>query len=307
MELLPLQHKLQENDVLIHLHIPKTAGSSLSYLLEQKFPEEAMFHTPVPALTHDELTKMIFAPYRLIRGHVTANIAQYISKTPVFITMLRHPVDRLISFYYFARSQPKNRSYDAANQLSLEEFINSDQLHARVHMNNQMVRILSGQVDKTQFPSRNEFELAKKQLTEMPFFGLTEHFEESAQLLHYTFIWQDPFQVQHKNATPIRPARKEISPETIQRILEYNQLDMELYLFAKEFFHQRYRQMVEELKQDNLTLYRYHQDLKRDNEGLYSQVHNPKLGVMFYRALFPQRFRLLFRDFRAKWVVQPKD
>jgi hypothetical protein len=303
MGLSPLQHRLQDDDVLIHLHIPKTAGSSLNYLLEQKFPNEASFHWTVPHSTTDDLTETTFDPYRMIRGHITASFAQYTSKNPVFVAMLRHPVDRLISFYYFVRSRPANESYDVANQLSLEEFIDSERLHVRKHMNNQMVSVLLGLDARDKFPSHDDLDLAKKRLMEMSFFGLTEHFEESAQLLHYTFVWQDSFQVKYKNVTAKRPTRAEITPEIIQRILEYNQLDLELYTFAKKLFHQRYRQMVDELTQNNLKLYRYHQDLKLENQHLYSQVHNPNLGVMFYRALFPQKLRVLLRDLRTKWFV----
>jgi hypothetical protein len=307
MGLSPLQHKLQDDDVLIHLHIPKTGGKSLDYLIEQKFPEDVSYRWKISYPTPKDVANIKFDPYHMIRGHFTAKIAEYISKNPVFITMLRHPIERVVSFYYFVRSRPASIFYDIANQIPIEEFINLKQPNLHWHINNQMVSVLSGQDDYSKIPSNEDLELSKNQLAQMPFFGLTEYFKESAQLLHYTFIWQNSFEVQHKNATGIRPTREEISPQTLQGILEYNQLDLELYTFADQLFHQRYRQMVDELKQDNLDLYRYNQDLKRDNQELYSQLHNPNLGVMFYRALFPQQLRLLFRDRRGKWLGQSKD
>jgi hypothetical protein len=307
MGLSPLQHKLQDDDVLIHLHIPKTGGSSLNYLLEQKFPAEAMFYVPTAILSRHELMEMNLDSYRMIIGHIKSSIAQYISKTPLFIAMLRHPVERIISFYYFVRSRPQILSYDVANQLSFEEFIESEKFHVREHIHNQMVRILSGQDDYSQIPTHTELELAKKQLEDMPFIGLTEYFEESVQLLFYTFIWQDSFEVPYRNVTDVRPTRAEVSPAITQKILDHNQLDLELYLFAKQLFHQRYRQMVDELSQNNLSLHKTNQDLKLDNQRLYSQLHNPKFRVIFYRTLFPQKSRLLLRELRRKWFAQPKD
>ena len=296
-----LKHKLRDDEVLIHLHIPKTAGSSLNRLLENKFPEEdslRIYRHPSP-----ESIAPIVQSYRMIRGHVSYSIAEKILNQNVFITMLRHPIDRIISFYYFVRARPENPFHQFANQTPLEAFIDTNDSIIAWQMHNQMVSTLSGNDDRDNLPSQDELALAKERLMNMPFFGLTEYFEESAQLLHYTFIWNNEFEAAHVNATA-RPPREAISKTTLDRIQDYNQLDLELYNFAVALFRKRYQQMVHELMDDTKTLTDRNQTLVLENQQLYDQLHNPKPLIGLYRSVFPLRFRLFVRDMRMKQLEQ---
>lgn len=136
-------------NILISLHMPKTAGNSFSQALETKFGDRlwkdyADMSRIQQYLTGDlspqELTKFNFTEFdsnlpQCIHGHfLPAKFSPNRTKYGIrFITWLRNPVQRLMSHYYFFK-----RSYDPATagplfrkmieeNWSLEDFCFSEQ------------------------------------------------------------------------------------------------------------------------------------------------------------------------------------
>src|SRR5262245_54192798 len=91
-------HRLQPSDKLYFLHVYKTAGTTLSHLLERRFrPEEVC-----PAHQLDELAKMPTAAarrYRLYWGHLGFKLADLVPGEMIYVTMLRNPVEHVVSMY----------------------------------------------------------------------------------------------------------------------------------------------------------------------------------------------------------------
>jgi len=305
-----LQHPLTTDNVLIHLHIPKTGGVSLTSILSTHFETDEQITQPIH--TFLELSPTNLAPYRLIAGHFTYNIQDVVSGNPIFVTMLRHPLDRIISFYHYVRSKPKNDFYFISSQVSFEEFIDFDNIAINWHVQNQMTAMLCGYDKNDQRPTEQDLPLAKARLKQMPFFGLTKFFQESMYLLHYTFNWDHNFEVVHRNATVNRPSTQQIPDSLRRRILDDNQLDLQLYTFAVALFRKRYRQMVDEIRENERYLYvetqnlnQINQDLEMKNyllnlrnQDLEQQLHEPQRLTMLYRSMLPFRFRIFLRDIR---------
>ncbi|OCT78941.1 hypothetical protein XELAEV_18030030mg [Xenopus laevis] len=82
-------------------------------------------------------------------------------------------------------------------------------------------------------------ESAKKNLKDMAFFGLTEFQRKTQYLFERTFNLKfiRPF-MQYNNT---RAGGVDLDNDTIQRIEELNDLDMQLYDYAKDLFQQRYQ------------------------------------------------------------------
>jgi glycosyltransferase involved in cell wall biosynthesis/predicted O-methyltransferase YrrM len=91
---------------LISVHVPKTAGSSLH-------SQMAILMGDLVALdvAHDPLTPagLETAPFperkRVLHGHFRAS--RYATTQAYWVTFLRHPIDNLISIYFYWRSIPK--------------------------------------------------------------------------------------------------------------------------------------------------------------------------------------------------------
>ncbi|KAK6293168.1 hypothetical protein J4Q44_G00366690 [Coregonus suidteri] len=114
--------------------------------------------------------------------------------------------------------------------------------------NNRQVRMLAdlslvGCYNLSTVPDKRRSQLllesAKKNLRDMAFFGLTEYQRKTQFLFERTFRLRfiRPF-VQY-NST--RAAGVDLDNDTVARIEELNDLDMQLYDYARDLFQQRYQ------------------------------------------------------------------
>ena len=105
---------------LIYVHFPKAAGTALVQSLRSHYGESALpdySHSPPDSWSHDPP-----APgpeVRAVFGHFHAN--RYAAYSEAFrFTILREPVDNLISIYYFWRNYPPS-TYPAHERFLAEK------------------------------------------------------------------------------------------------------------------------------------------------------------------------------------------
>ncbi|XP_053565721.1 heparan-sulfate 6-O-sulfotransferase 1 [Bombina bombina] len=140
--------------------------------------------------------------------------------------------------------------------------------------NNRQVRMLAdlslvGCYNMSFIPDNKRAQLlldsAKKNLKDMAFFGLTEFQRKTQYLFERTFHLKfiRPF-MQYNNT---RAGGVDLENSTIQRIEELNDLDMQLYDYAKDLFQQRYqfKRQVERMEQRKKN--REERLLQRSNEA----------------------------------------
>ena len=114
--------QLTDNDLLYYLHIPKTGGTSFTDILIANFkPSESSFSR----LVHEfvKIPPEVIANYKAISGHYYYNITPFTRRTPIYITMLRDPVERTISDYAQMRRSAPHYGHQLANSQSLLEFV----------------------------------------------------------------------------------------------------------------------------------------------------------------------------------------
>jgi hypothetical protein len=81
---------------------------------------------------------------------------------------------------------------------------------------------------------------AKDMLQKIHFFGIVEHMQESVDMLYYYFKWKPTQLLRKVNVTRERKAISELAPMEEAAVNNANTLDLELYHFGEELFHQRY-------------------------------------------------------------------
>lgn len=233
--------------VLIHLHMPKTAGSTLDYILEREYKSKVFFSFSGMAEEFKNLPYEQRKKIDILRGHLSFGVHKYLTRPAVYIVILRNPIERIISTYYFARRWPQHYLYEILNSqnLSLEDFLQSK---ITTELDNDQVRHISGVRGHTYPPdrrvdfgevSRDILNLAISNLENyFAVVGLTERFDESIILMKNTLGWKHiPFYLR-KNVTKERPQIKDIPRNTLKIIEKYNELDCELYEYVSKSFEE---------------------------------------------------------------------
>lgn len=168
-----------------------------------------------------------------------------------YITMLRNPVERVLSHYYYHLTEPKDPNHMLAKSMSLEQWINSSK-----NAHNRQVQFIAGLVYEE--PTRETLEIAKHHLERFGFVGLTERFDDTVVLLKYYLGWTKLKYFVRKQ-TREKPGKDKIEQRVLDLIRSHNSLDMELYELAVKMFDKQ----VEFLKAKGVNLDKEFDDYKK--------------------------------------------
>ena len=96
---------------LIFLHIPKTAGTTLNRIIEWQYNPLSIFTMDPYRIraTVDRLKTLSEQRRRrlqVVRGHLFYGVHELLPQGATYITMLREPVARFLSSYYFIQRRP---------------------------------------------------------------------------------------------------------------------------------------------------------------------------------------------------------
>ena len=245
-----------KEQLIIFLHIPKTAGTTLRYIIQYQYPPAAIYELYGSSGTHlqrvekiQNLSETKKEKLKIISGHLSFGLHEFLLRPCTYFTFLRDPVKRAISMYYHCKSRNEN-----LKTTTLEDFI---QTPGRT---NSMTKYLSGEKFKLQLvdPSNvvnyqcsvETLELAKRNIREhFEVIGLLERFDESLMLLNKQLGWKLPIYKRH-NVSKSRSYKEEVCKETIRLIECCNQFDMQLYEYAKEIFEERIEQQGSSFQQE---------------------------------------------------------
>ncbi len=243
--------------ILIHLHIPKNAGTTLSRMIKLRLllrpPTNLLHHSQTLGLYNvgnyrrrlgriDALSDRAKARIRFFEAHAGFGLHGSLPRPARYMTMLREPTSRVLSVYSFRKQMGRIPA-----DMPLSEFLEHDDVHRVWWIDNAHVRYLAGeQGDILDVPlgqcQPHHLETAKQRLAEeVFFFGLVERFDESVCLLFRALGWR-PATYVTGNVTQRRLAMEEVDEPTRRRIVELNALDIELHRFACELFERRVAQ-----------------------------------------------------------------
>ncbi|KAJ8603593.1 hypothetical protein CTAYLR_004846 [Chrysophaeum taylorii] len=126
----PFQHAGLEELTVVHFHIPKTGGSALEKMLFMplsKLRNWSTFHDNdnaervFDALRSEERSKLDF-----LSGHQHIGLDSALGgRQAMYVCMLRHPVDRMVSLYRYVRGSRTHHRHALALNQSFAEFMAS--------------------------------------------------------------------------------------------------------------------------------------------------------------------------------------
>ena len=235
---------------LIFLHIVKTAGTTFRSLLLKKFPGVASYYlntatNPQCIEEFKQLSRERKSKLGYVHAHmVPFGIHKYLPQA-TYITILRDPVDRVISEYFFICRNPDHPAHSVVKELRLQDYITSGVLASQV-MDTQ-TRIISGaggtyQINGYEKPlSRIDLQRAKANIEKHYLLvGLFERFDETMILLKRKLGWRmRDILYRRQNVGSNRRSVKNVAGFIVNSIERYNQLDFELYEYARQLFEKR--------------------------------------------------------------------
>lgn len=232
----------QSDITVIFLHIPKTAGTTLIKVLDRHYPAHRVYSLGLDAHAAVKAFKMLplaeRQQIRLLRGHMPFGLHSDLPQPSTYVTVLRDPIERVISEYYFILRTPQHYLYDVVvkNKMSLKALLESE---VALMMNDGQTRLLSGVWGEIGFGdcSAADLALAKQNLSQhFSVVGLTERFDETLLLLKRTLGWRRSIFYRRQNVDANRPNRHALDAGTLALVAEVNRHDLALYAHAQTLF-----------------------------------------------------------------------
>ncbi len=230
-------------ETLIFVHIPKAGGTTLNFILSRFYPEDVTFRID-GSRAAESIAELQQLPeekkdrIRCLKGHMPFGLHEYLPGPARYITVLRHPVERVISHYYFVRRFKDHYMYDEVTSadMSLADYVQSG---ISSELSNGQVRLLSGSISgctRGDEPcTKQDLGVARDNLENRMTAGLAEEFDASLLLFRDLLGWDKPYYIS-RNVTRGRTRTPDIPKTTLEIIETANTLDMELYETAKSQF-----------------------------------------------------------------------
>jgi hypothetical protein len=221
----------------LFVHVPKTAGSSLYSILRTilKPPELLKLHPNGETLVRiNALPKRHVRRLKVLYGHVDVQLAKQIVPLQQSVTLLRDPVDRMVSYYAFAKHMNSGLHSELARRTSITQWIDALRLP---ETDNGMVRRFSGSLREADIGgcTRQMLERAKANLAQFALVGLTDRFDEFYALLtHRLGLPMRTYVIAKVNTE--RPRFDQIPADTLAELEQRNALDRDLHRFGEALF-----------------------------------------------------------------------
>jgi hypothetical protein len=257
-------------EAVIFLHVPKTAGTTLNRLIEWEYPlfeiysvDPVFFRWSASHLW--QLPARRLKRTRMFKGHMLFGLHKILPQRATYITVLREPIDRVISAFYFMRSYMLHPAYwqFRRENWTLEDFVR------RLPRENAQSKILAG--GEFNSPCTEEiFEQAKENLfRHFSVVGLSERFEESLALMKLRFGWKLQ-RYSSFNVTRARPRKRDLPQTTLDLIVEKNSFDVALYECAAKLFEDAVKKNATEVR-----------NIARELEAARARTEDPLSSALF--------------------------
>lgn len=211
-------------------HLPKTGGSAIAAWLERELGSGCV--SPHIDGEHQALIRQFGGQYSVLCGHVSYTKGEDIDPRYRYATLLREPVDRILSWLYFVLTNHTDTELRGLVPL-VRRFLDSDgaELHERLreHLSNTYVehfcRLLGDGTEDA--PRRLHNALAA--LRRYDVVGIYADMPRFLAAMGALLQLPAPRELARINVTVSRPGRQQISAALRARLVELNQLDLQFY------------------------------------------------------------------------------
>lgn len=229
---------------IIFLHVPKTGGSTLHNIIFRLYRKKDL-HLVLnnrQAIAFHDLPMEERSRFKVMQGHQAFGHHTAFPKPEEvqYISILRNPIDRVLSHYYYVLARPQHPYHDRVKEQcnDVVDFVSSGLVN---HIENLQVRMLSGNVDVPHGSvTREMLEQAKANIENFDvIIGVQDYYDEYLMLLKQQLGWRQPYYAKAR-VNKKRKRVDELDERSLNAIRKYSELDMELYAFVKERFERQW-------------------------------------------------------------------
>ncbi|KAK5577150.1 hypothetical protein RB653_002088 [Dictyostelium firmibasis] len=256
----------------IFIHIPKTGGTSLESTFEINLPKKHQLFKKHASPTVEEAENCALNAVDAMFGHFVFGLHYYYEKFKnnnnsnnnnnnnnkniinklnydinsnynqnaySYMTMMRNPIDRVVSHYFFLKNSPDHPLHGEVQSISLVDWVDFSKL-ARNEQCRRIVGISrSTKILPIDFREQCIFRLKYS----FKYIGITERFDESLLILSYktgfdklSFISKN---VGKNKSSNIVGSHYNIENSLIEKIKSLNLIDLEVYNIAIKLFEKQ--------------------------------------------------------------------
>lgn len=235
--------RLKEN--IFFLHIPKCGGTSIRHAIEKDYStsdNKIAILDPSASFNAAKLSDLRTLKFRenLLLYFMSMKNVKYISghfsfseiafrefhNKFVFITVLREPVRRWISVYFYNKYKKSNH---CKIETDLTTYMQSEEGQSRGHA---YIRFLGGVDEKMDYTSKQAIDRAKRNIDKFDIVGCLEYQENFIQQFENRFSVRLAIKMENQSPT-VETFRKSIITEEIkEKIKNICEPDLEIYQYA---------------------------------------------------------------------------
>jgi galactose-3-O-sulfotransferase len=220
--------------IYINIHIPKNAGQTFNDILARLFDERYAYITearPGYILSPEEKLEWLarHPQARCLSSHTFRYPAPPMPGVSYrYLTFLRHPAERLVSLYAYEQQQTSASPAHSSHR-PIEAWIEARLQEDNAVTNFQTYHLLGGRSF-----DQLDLEQARPLVDSFFFVGIVERFDQSLLLLA-SRLRKSYVDFTYRKLNVTRSAERfPISAAARQRLLELNQLDLQLYEYAAQ-------------------------------------------------------------------------
>jgi hypothetical protein len=231
-------------------HLPKTGGTAWRTVLEEIFGRENV--TPHLEGRSEVWAIQRYSESRVISGHFLALLPTNTRNDGrVHHTLLRHPVDRAVSEYFYWRHHAHHGVADRLGEWA-QRFDICDFFRAREDSNetaatNFCTKHFASRITRDLKNREQLLPTAVQSLEKYDFVGIYEFLHDSVDMFCWQFGLSGVQRVPRINETQSRLSLAQLDTHTLRILAEMNDLDIRLYEHAQTKFEAKKRRMFREL------------------------------------------------------------